>query len=264
MFHQVAYSIDYDFFRVENNHNFSFPPHAHSCFEVLFVTSGEMEVEVGGQTRILQENEAAFIFPNQVHSLKTHPDKKSTHTLCIFSNTLVRHFYKEHHQTVPSCNFCKVEPTTIDLIRKLEFEKSKSLIKGALYLVCGNFEKQATFVSCDTLSNYNSENSNTLIARIFAFIEMNSSKDCSLTKLAEILPYSYVHLSRFFKQNCGITFNEYVNRYRISEACYLLKNTSKSIIDIGAECGYSSIRSFNRNFKEITGMTPHEYINYSE
>ncbi len=262
MFHQIAYSVNYDFFRVENDCNFSFPAHAHSCFEVLFVTSGEMEVEVGGKSQRLKANEGAFIFPNQIHSLKTPKDCTSTHTLCIFSDFLVRHFYKEHHMHIPKNSFYTPDPLHIEILKTLPFEKSKSTVKGILYLICGAFEKTAEFIPCDTLISSTGTGANRLIAQIFAFIEKNANQDCTLIKLAEHLPYSYVHLSRFFKQTCGISFNGYVNRYRISEACYLLKNTDKSIIDIGSECGYASVRSFNRNFKEVTGMTPHEYKNH--
>ncbi len=255
VFHQVAYSVDYDFFRVEHNKNFSFPAHAHACFEVLFVRSGEMEVEVAGNRKILHENEGAFIFPNQIHALKTPKGSTSAHTLCIFSPTLVRHFYKEHQTTVPENSFYRVDPLFLRLIQEIESENSKSVVKGSLYLVCGDFEKQTAFIPCDAMDT----NGNNLISQIFTFIEKNASQDCSLSKLAGTLPYSYVHLSRFFKQTCGITFVEYVNHYRVSEACYLLKNTDKPITDICLECGYSSVRSFNRNFKDVTGMTPREY-----
>lgn len=260
MFHQVSYSIDADFFRVENNCNFSFPAHAHGCFEVLFVTSGEMEVEVANKKRTLKQNDAAFIFPNQIHSLKTPDNLTSSHTLCIFSNSLVRHFYNEHRKSIPKDNFYKVPPSIIDQIKKLEFEKNKSVIKGSLYLVCGEFQKTTEFLTLGAPNTAEqSEGENSLMSQIFLFIENNSRGDCTLNKLALNLPYSYVHLSRFFKQTCGISFNEYVNRYRISEACYLLKNTDKSILDIALECGYTSVRSFNRNFKEIVKMTPLKY-----
>lgn len=260
MFHQVAYSTNYDFHRVENNRNFSFPSHVHSCYEVLFVTSGEMEVVVGDQKKLMKANEGVIIFPHQAHSLKTPKGSASTHTLCIFSQSLVRHFNKAHQKEIPAHSFYNIDPSHIPLLKSLEFETNINTIKGVLYLICGHFEKQTQFVPCNTMN----ASSETLISQIFAFIEENAHQDCSLTKLAETMPYSYVHLSRFFKQVCGITFVEYVNHYRVSEACYMLKNTDKSVTNIGLECGYTSVRSFNRNFKEVTGMTPREYQKQSD
>lgn len=57
----------------------------------------------------------------------------------------------------------------------------------------------------------------------------------------------------------NITFTEYLNNYRISQACYLLKNSNQSIGEIAINCGYNSLRTFHRNFRKITEMTPNEY-----
>ena len=59
----------------------------------------------------------------------------------------------------------------------------------------------------------------------------------------------------------GISFNSYKNRYRINNACYLLSNSNYSILQCALESGYQSVRSFNRNFKNILGITPAEYRN---
>ena len=42
-------------------------------------------------------------------------------------------------------------------------------------------------------------------------------------------------------------------------ACYLLKNTRWSILDISIQCGYASLSIFNRSFKQIVGMNPTAY-----
>ena len=54
-------------------------------------------------------------------------------------------------------------------------------------------------------------------------------------------------------------YSDYVRNIKISHACYLLRNTRESVIDIAARCGYVSISSFNRNFKQLTDMSPTQY-----
>lgn len=95
--------------------------------------------------------------------------------------------------------------------------------------------------------------------KIFAFVEESFASDCSLKKLAEKIEYDYAYLSRIFRKIVGISYNAYVNHYRLSHACYLMENTDFSIIQCAMESGYESIRSFNRNFKAYLGMTPTEY-----
>jgi AraC-like DNA-binding protein len=82
---------------------------------------------------------------------------------------------------------------------------------------------------------------------------------CDLETLSVSLTYNYGYLSRYFKERTGISFTEYVNRYRITEACYLIGNTEKTFLSISCECGFDSLRSFNRNFIKIMGITPGDY-----
>lgn len=56
-------------------------------------------------------------------------------------------------------------------------------------------------------------------------------------------------------------FNAYLNHYRVSCACELLaeRGSRESILDISMECGYKSLSTFNKAFKDITSLTPSEY-----
>ena len=98
-----------------------------------------------------------------------------------------------------------------------------------------------------------------LLYRIFEFVEKNYKNDCSLERLSDDTGFSYHYLSRYFKSRVSITFNSYVNLYRISKACYILNNTDYTVIQCALECGYTSLRSFNRNFRLRTKLTPIEY-----
>ena len=98
-----------------------------------------------------------------------------------------------------------------------------------------------------------------LLYKIFKFIELNYNKDCSLSTLSKNTGYDYAYLSRYFKKIVGISYNDYVNQYRISRACYLLQNCEMTILEISNECGVNSLRSLNRYFKEQLGIPPAEY-----
>ena len=53
--------------------------------------------------------------------------------------------------------------------------------------------------------------------------------------------------------------NPYVRFLRINYAKELLTGTDMNIVDISLESGFGCLRSFNRVFKEETGMTPLKY-----
>ena len=52
---------------------------------------------------------------------------------------------------------------------------------------------------------------------------------------------------------------EYINKVRIQAACEILKKTDESISDIAYKCGFTTNSTFNRNFRQFTGMSPVEW-----
>ena len=172
--------------------------------------------------------------------------------LCIFSPRLVQAFATGVRGKVPLDNKLTLDAYLIEAINRLTLDSSTTEKKGILYSICSSFEKTATY------SNRRNDNEK-LLLRIFSFVENEFDKDCTLSSLAEQIGYDYSYISRFFKKNMGISFNTYVNYYRLSHACYLMENSDMPIIECAMESGYASLRSFNRNFKEYFNVTPAEY-----
>ena len=210
-----------------------------------------MTVAVGGESRELVKNEAVLIFPNQVHSLKT--EEKSRHTLCVFSDKLVNSFSKQKAGLLPENNFFAIPDYLSDMFDNLNIKSNLSTVKGTLYSLCGVFDNNAVYVKRDDTK------SEQMIIRIFEYVTENYRENCNLKRLSEYLRYDYAYISRIFRKNTGMNFNAFINQYRISEACYLLRTSGKTVLQIAEECGYDSLRSFNRNFKEYTGISPAEY-----
>lgn len=249
MLYQYTHFGTAEYFRKEYGKNFSFPVHLHNSFEIITVTSGEMTVTVDDNIYTLKQGESVLIFPNQLHSLQS---SKSKHMLCIFSSELVKSYYSKINKKIPVNNTISTDHLLIKLLDNILPESSMIEKKGLLYLLCAQFDKSARYKDKNQFSD-------SLLHKIFEFVEQNYAKDCSLMELSNETGYSYSYLSRSFKKAIGISFNSYVNQYRINNACYLLNNTDYSIIHCALESGYNSLRSFNRNFIASLGITPSEY-----
>jgi AraC-like DNA-binding protein len=50
--------------------------------------------------------------------------------------------------------------------------------------------------------------------------------------------------------------SQYVNQYRITEACRLLTDTDQSVTEIMLAVGFQTKSNFNREFRRVTDMTP--------
>ena len=249
MLYESKHSIRSDLWKISKETNLSFAPHLHGCFEVVLLTEGEMFITVDGVRYPMHAGDAILIFPNQVHSFDT--PEHSAHTLCIFSPNLVQAYASGVRDKLPQSNLFALNPFYAARISSLT-NASEIEIKGLLYSVCAEFDRTATY------SDRHGDKEN-LLVQIFRFVEENYDKDCSLERLCAHTSYHYSYLSRYFKQCTTLSYTDYVIHYRIGEAQYLLKNTQKAILQIAFECGFDSLRTFNRNFKAITGITPAAY-----
>jgi len=67
------------------------------------------------------------------------------------------------------------------------------------------------------------------------------------------------HLMRLFRQHQGCTQTQYLARVQIENSRKLLRETSDGILEIALACGFASLSSFYKRFREITGTTPMHY-----
>jgi AraC-like DNA-binding protein len=81
----------------------------------------------------------------------------------------------------------------------------------------------------------------------------------SVKSIAEALNISSGYLSHIFKTETGESILTYIRCKKISEAIWLLKNTSASVTAIYAKLNYCSQSYFTHVFRKETGMTPLSY-----
>lgn len=67
------------------------------------------------------------------------------------------------------------------------------------------------------------------------------------------------HLARIFKAKTGLTFSEYLTRYRMKRAAELLQDRSISVGDVADLVGYRDQRHFSALFHKLVGVTPTEF-----
>jgi AraC-like DNA-binding protein len=86
--------------------------------------------------------------------------------------------------------------------------------------------------------------------------------DITLDDLANGLSYSAKETSSLINEYLHQNFFDFINRYRIEDAKYIMKNSMDkkiTILEILYEVGFNSKSSFNRLFKRYTGSTPTEF-----
>lgn len=82
----------------------------------------------------------------------------------------------------------------------------------------------------------------------------------SIASIAIELKISTSYLSRVFKQECGYTFLNFLNRYRIHKAIELLSTGQHRVYEIADQCGFTDYKRFHQIFREYTDMSPSEFL----
>ncbi|MGD1945631.1 MAG: helix-turn-helix domain-containing protein [Croceivirga sp.] len=101
---------------------------------------------------------------------------------------------------------------------------------------------------------------NKKLVRIMETENVYRNPDLTLDVLANQLGVSRHFLSQILNDNLKKTFHQYINEYRIDEACHILhKKQPLSIEAIGYEVGFRSKSSFFATFKRIKNMTPSKF-----
>ena len=77
--------------------------------------------------------------------------------------------------------------------------------------------------------------------------------------LASIACSSEANFIRSFKATFGETPHRYLQRRRIERAMYLLRTSTLRVTEICMQCGFSSLGTFSRTFRDVVGESPTEF-----
>jgi xylan 1,4-beta-xylosidase len=97
------------------------------------------------------------------------------------------------------------------------------------------------------------------LERVRCFVEANVSEEISLGKAGDLACMERTSFSRFFGNKVGIPFSRWLKTIRVARAQELLEQDDLSIIEITHAAGFSSLRTFQRVFKQFTDRTPSQF-----
>ena len=96
------------------------------------------------------------------------------------------------------------------------------------------------------------------------FIHEYYSREIKISELAAACHMSESHFRRKFEECTRMTPGEYLNAYRIKKACDMIRGNKGSMAEIAEMTGFLSISTFNRNFKNIFGVSPNQWKKNSD
>lgn len=101
----------------------------------------------------------------------------------------------------------------------------------------------------------------TAIERAISYMRNHIDKGVMMTEVAEYMNMNPSYFSRYFKEDMGISFIDFVKNLKIERAKELLDTSNMKIYEISSSLSYNSVQYFSTMFKNATGLTPQEYKN---
>ena len=98
-----------------------------------------------------------------------------------------------------------------------------------------------------------------VVSHAYTIVRGKYKEDITLELVAEQVGVSASYLSRLFKEEMGIGFQEFLTNIRIEKAIELLQDDSVSIRDLASAVGYNNPTYFCKTFKRKTGKTVGAY-----
>lgn len=160
---------------------------------------------------------------------------------------------------------CTEKPEVAELIRMLircmdekqEFylEEAKGLTRALLMQIARWNEKDEKQEKDTVMENA----SITMILPALNYIRENYREELRVEELATVCHISETHLRRIFQESFRMSPVEYINWFRVRTACKELRKTNLPVSDVALHCGFTTISTFNRNFRRILEVSPQEW-----
>lgn len=259
--------------------DFSHAPEKHDFWEMVYVDSGRINAITNGVGCTLEEGQAIFHEPMEIHAHIS--DNRVANNMLVISFSASG----EMLQSLKNKTF------NLDKTGKMLLSLFLEEAKNALGTVPSNYENKENlnfrtdvFGASQLLNCYFTELIIRLIrggnARINELSSSKKSRDIANNSLSELIcdylksniytPISLkevcehfligkTQLCKIFRENTGQSPMEYYMALKISEAKKLLREKNYSVSQISDMLGYSSIHIFSRAFKKAVGHSPTAY-----
>lgn len=253
MFYQAHNSVGVDYFNPIIYEDITFLPHLHRHCEVMLVLEGEVRVTVDGKTETARSGDAAIILGNQLHAFST--DGTSRAWVCVFSDDYAGSFSmrmqgKRGERSVFHCP--REVMAYFFYIGECGSESEHYSRKALLYMLCSEYARSIPITDGGACGGE-------LLYRIMTYISEHFAENVTLTRLACELGYEPHYLSRCLHRAVSIDLRRLINQYRLSRATELLGASDLTMTEIAEQCGFQSVRNFNRVFLSETGSSPSAY-----
>lgn len=235
--------------------NVTFPLHINLEMEIMVVLRGDITMQIGRGSQVIQAGEGVFVLPFETHDCNTPVESHvAVYTFPPSAVAELAAFFDRNRPTYRIFPVPEALRTWLsDSMAGRDAQLAFADMLGAVGPLFALIVRHCRFV----LREGGTDN---LFLNAVSCIDRTYMQDISLAKVAAALGVTDKKLSRVFFQESGIYFSDYLNMRRVSQAGTLLAARAGSIAQVAAAVGYDNTRTFSRCFRHCFGVTPAGYV----
>ncbi len=225
-------------------------------FLFFVVLEGKGSVEYNKQVHKLSDGNCFFI---DCHIPYSHSSDNWTITWIHFNGNNVRNIYDKYHDrngknVFETDDYLKYRDLLNDIYETAESNdhiKDMSIFYKIVHLL--------NMIMSETIYEDYSTNRKYDLSIIKKYIDNRFTDEISLNDLEKKFYINKFYLTRIFKENYGMTINNYILEKRITKAKELLRFSDLNMEGIAIRCGIKDANYFSRLFSKVEGISPKKY-----
>lgn len=245
--------------------------HYHPEYEIVYIPSGSGKRHVGHHVSTYEDGELIFMGPNLPHLNFSHgvfgdyeevvvqlrEDFMGKDFLQKPEMAAIWRLFNRSHGGVSFYGETKrrVGDQVARLVNLPPFERLMTLL--TIFQQLASSTEYVT-LNAEGLNLELNGREQDRINRIYAYVEANYPQPIDIRDVASLANMTVPAFCRYFRKMTQMTFTDFVNEFRITQARKLL-TSDRSITEVSYESGFNNLSHFNKVFKLRTGQTPGEY-----
>lgn len=248
-----------------NDAHWSYPYHVHKQeTELIYFSQGKASYQINNEIFHVSEGDLLIVNKGCIHSITSdYEDPISCWTCAITDFTMANAKAADCFLSLdkkPYAHTGEHKKIIADIFETLEmFSQQKTQSSAAICNALANALAHIYFHIFQNAVTDRKKKKSTFAQDILFYINENYASDITLKELTEHFHISSDYISHKFKETYGISPINYVIDRRISEAKWMLINTSDSLISISSQVGYDNTTHFAKLFLKRVGYPPLEY-----
>ncbi|MBO5998776.1 MAG: helix-turn-helix domain-containing protein [Lachnospiraceae bacterium] len=254
-----------------------FPKHTHNYVEFVYMCKGSTTHIIDGRTILLEEGDLLFLNQHAAQEiLPAGRDDIAVNFMILpeFFDSTLRMISSEESPLKDFIISCLTDINKGDNFLYFHIQDllpAQNLMENLIWTMLRGEPQRRTLSQTtmgllflylinhtETIRTSGSSYDQEMMIRLLSYIE-TEYKNAALSEFAGQNGIDNYTLSRLIKKNTGRTFKELLQEKRMSQACFLLKNTPLRVDDIAAAVGYDNTSYFHRLFLRTFGIQPRQY-----